>query len=179
MKSSLRLLWGNLHMKVFLKNRKFYEDNNLNLAIGLTVTKDIYDRYIKGYESEVSTLTRSGYILIAHSGTFDFLYYSREILSGPIRVSGEDKSFGQGVYLYHIDSFSKIKGMDKFIPYRGSYTGVYLECVYDCDPSSLLNNKGRGYLKEYLVLDEIRDYEIYNPIFDNNNTNNFNKHEKS
>lgn len=131
--------------------------NKYNLGItpfGVTVTEEDYNKHIVGKEKQIDPVFLNDYICVLHNGLVNFYHYSPIGNLTEIKPSRErsDLSFGYGIYCFNKETHKPVP-CDMYL-YEGVYTGKYLECVYDCDPSDDFNNKGEGNIKEYLLLTE-------------------------
>lgn len=133
---------------------EFIRSLDLKVAIGLSVTEEDYANYIKDIEGFVSGATRCGYILVKHTGKFNFFHYSRGETFTEVNPStyenNSNLSFGEGVYCFNANEHEPVIGpMTKM--YVGEYYGDYLECVFDDDGNGI-KDKCSGNSKEYLLL---------------------------
>ena len=123
---------------------------------GITLTESDYFKYINGGELNIGEPSNSrnilnDYITIKHTGTFEFVHYGPDdlnFLHPSVDPDGE-LSFGSGIYCYKADH-KPVTIVEGTTLYKGSYTGDYLECMYDNDPSEKCD-KGYGNTKEYLL----------------------------
>ena len=136
------------------KDIDFLLKSDLNLAIGLTLSEANYNKYVKGNESHLNQLTQKGYILVLHTGEFEFYHYGTSGLTHIKPSNIEEKpnlSFGSGIYCFNAKTHIPFKNMSHKTLYKGRYKGKYLECVCDCDPQPNYD-KGYGNTQEYLLL---------------------------
>lgn len=124
---------------------------------GIVLTPEDYFKYINGGELNIGDPINSGeilndYILIKHTGEFEFVHYSQNGLTNikpSIDPEGE-LSFGGGIYCY-ASTHIPVELQPTTTLYKGIYNGDYLECMYDSDTSETCD-KGYGNTKEYLLL---------------------------
>lgn len=134
--------------------KDFIEKLDLDLGAGLCVKEEDYELYVKGNEFVIGIKMNFGYIYVLRDGMFQFSHYGLKGLS-LLKPSTYDNNpnltFCEGLYCYDSNThIPQLTNSDKVL-YCGTYTGKYLECVFDCDPEEG-KEKDKGSTKEYILL---------------------------
>lgn len=135
-------------------SKELLDSIDLKLGFGLYVTEEDYENYVKGNELYVGLNLQYGYVLVVKEGTLNFYHY------GPVGLTdinpstfkdNENLSFCEGIYCYNADTHIPVSFNDKTSLYKGTYSGKYVECVFDIDGEEGFE-KDSGNTKEYVLL---------------------------